>query len=66
MSLFSNASDVCGDSRPKTVSKYDVGVSRKANILFWYSGTFWHLASVESVWKPKLYIIIDNKYVGGK
>ena len=34
MSLFSNVSDVFHDSRSKNYSKYDVGVSRKGNVLF--------------------------------
>ena len=34
MLLFYNASDVFHDSRFKNDSKYDVGVSRKTNVLF--------------------------------
>ena len=34
MSLSYNASDVFHDSRSKKDSKYDVGVSRKTNVLF--------------------------------
>ena len=34
MSLYSNAGDVFRDSRSKNYSQYDVGVSRKATVLF--------------------------------